>query len=102
MLKEGEWGKTYAVSPVCAWFVEERLSQDTTWVSIELVYTGWLTVKADLLIEESVSVSSVRTSVFGSTSKKVTYWKPALEIISLAFGFVELSTTYRYGSVASS
>ncbi len=35
-------------------------------------------------------------------SGKVTYWKPALEIVSLVFKSVELSTTYQYGSIASS
>ena len=65
------WGKTYAVGPVCTWFIKERLSQDTTGMSIELVDTGWLAVKADFLVEESVSVFSIRNYVVGSTSKRL-------------------------------
>ena len=38
-------------------------------MSIEFVDTGWLAVKADFLVKESVSVFSVRNYVFGSTSK---------------------------------
>ncbi len=64
-------GKTYAVAPVCTWFVEERLSQDTNGVSIELVDTDWLAVKADSLVEETVSVSTFRNYVFASTSKRI-------------------------------
>ena len=64
---------THAVGPVCAWLVEEGMTQDTTGVGIELVDTGRLAVEADLLIEESVSALSVRDYVFGSTSIMVTY-----------------------------
>ena len=71
-------------------------------MSIELVDPGWLAVKADFLLEESVSVFPVRNYVFGSTSEKVTHWKPALEVVSLALGLIELSTTHQYGSIASS
>ena len=37
-----EW--TYAVAPVCAWFVEKGLGQDAGWMSVELVDADWLTV----------------------------------------------------------
>ena len=70
MLQDRGGGRTHAVGPVCAWFVEEGMTQDTTGVSIELIDTGWLAVKADLLVEESVSVSSVKTYVLESTSRR--------------------------------
>ena len=40
-------------------------------MSIELVDTGWLTVKADFLLEESVSVFYVRNNVFGNTPERL-------------------------------
>ena len=46
---------THSVAPICAWFVENGLSQDTARVSVELINTHRLAVKADLLIEECVS-----------------------------------------------
>ena len=46
------------------------MTQDTTGVSIELIDTGWLAVKADLLVEESVSGSSVKTYVLKGTWRR--------------------------------
>lgn len=61
---------THTIGPICAWLVEEGMTQDTTGVGIELVDTGGLAVEADLLIEEGVSALFVRHYVFGSTSKR--------------------------------
>lgn len=63
------------------------MTQDTTGVGIELVDTGRLAVEADLLIEESVSALSVR-DCHRKHLEKVTYWKPASELISLALGSI--------------